>query len=385
MLPKGRLSKRVAISTFLLIPAALAGFWAVSANSSWAGEAVAYALSDPGGRAFLGVELEEETEHPEGGARIRRVVEDSAADEAGLEEGDIIVAIDGRPVRGPRAVTQKLREREPGDSVSITVVRNGRERSLDVELGQRSGFTTIDLGDHDFSVFAPDFRFLDCDEDDEDCSFSWSCSGDDCEGLSLDLRHFGRRPLLGVQLVGVTDELREHLGGEEGTGVLVSKVLAGTPAEDAGIEVGDLIVAVDGEPVEDPSDIIDALGDTEGRTIDVEVIRDGRPTTLDVTIPERGTEPASGPRAFRLVPGIELRGLHESIDRAMDQARDALHQSRSAYRRALRQAHAARSDAMTDARDAYRKALRQTRGTQRESVRDAREALRKSLDRRNTI
>ena len=51
--------------------------------------------------------------------------------------------------------------------------------------------------------------------------------------------------MLGVSLTETTPDLREHLGADKDRGVLVSKVLSGMPAEDAGIEVGDLITQVD--------------------------------------------------------------------------------------------------------------------------------------------
>jgi predicted metalloprotease with PDZ domain len=298
----------------LLIPATVAGFWALSTNTSFAGDERAplaqYMISASGSASFLGVELEEETEHPEGGARIDRVVEDSAAEEAGLEQGDIIVAFDGHTIRGPKAVTERMQDLEPGDTVPITVIRDGQKRSFDVELGERPGFGFLHVGDDGDVVVASKLHNWYVCDDDDDCSFSWSCAGGDCDHLMVDVgKFFGRRPMLGVQLVHVTDELREHLGGEAGTGTLVSKVVSGSPAEDAGVEVGDLIVAVDGEPVADAGDISRTLEDKEGETFEVEVIRDRRPMSIDVTIPERDDEKASGPRAFHVAPRIDLSGL----------------------------------------------------------------------------
>jgi hypothetical protein len=377
MLGMEKLSKLLAISAFLAIPATVVGFWAVATNTSFAGDERApraYAISTSGSGAFLGVELEEETEHPAGGARIDRVVEDSAAEEAGLEEGDIIVAFDGHTIRGPMALTKRLGDQEPGD---------GREQSFDVDLGERPGFRMLFHDDDDVFAAPRLHGLLGCDEDDDDCSFSWNCSGDDCEGVTLDLgSFFGRKPMLGVQLVHVTDELREHLGGEEGTGTLISKIVSGSPAEDAGIEVGDLIVAVDGEPVEDADDIRKALQGKEGETFDVEVIRDRRRTSIAVTIPEADDEAPSGPRAFYSAPRIELRG---HIDHAMDCVRGALRDSRSAYREALRLADVQRRGAARDAREAYREALQLSRKARRNSARTMREAVRKSLEQRNSI
>jgi len=367
MFLKGRVSKLVAISAFAMVPALIGLFWAVSTNFSFAGEtraphAYTYAYTTAGHGVFLGVELEEETEYSEGGARINRVVDDSAAAEAGLEKNDIIVAFDGHTIRGPKALTQQLHEREPGDTVAITVVRDGREQSFDVELGERSGLAAFSTGEGSFSVVAPDINFFGCDEDDDE----------DCGGVTLDLSHFGLggRPVLGVQLVSITDELREHMGAEEGTGVLVSKVLSGMPAEDAGIEVGDLIVGVNGEEIEHHGEISKALRGLQGQTFEVEVIRDGRSMSIDVTIPEPDDSRPTGPRAFYFAPQLELEGLDIQLDEVREQVRDVLEQSRETYDRALRQVSASQRDSMSEARRAYR---------------EVRKQLQKTLDLRNSI
>ena len=108
---------------------------------------------------------------------------------------------------------------------------------------------------------------------------------------------FGGRPKLGVQLIETTSELRVHMGSDEDLGVLVSKVLRGTPAEHAGIEVGDLIVGIDDEPIADSDGLIRALADRTGESFDVELIRDGKPQTISVTIPAPDNEVPTGPRA----------------------------------------------------------------------------------------
>ena len=100
-----------------------------------------------------------------------------------------------------------------------------------------------------------------------------------------------------MQLVETTPELREHLGGTEEAGVLVSKILSGMPAQKAGLLVGDLIVSVDGEPVASSNELILALRDKAGETFDVEIVRNRRPRTLEVTIPVPETDRPTGPRA----------------------------------------------------------------------------------------
>ena len=92
--------------------------------------------------AFLGVTMEEETEHEEGGARINSVVEGSPAEAAGLQEGDIVIGFGKDKIRGPVSLTKKIRDREPGDQVEITVLRDGRKRTFDIELGERSSYSS---------------------------------------------------------------------------------------------------------------------------------------------------------------------------------------------------------------------------------------------------
>ncbi|HLO18082.1 MAG TPA: PDZ domain-containing protein, partial [Anaerolineales bacterium] len=60
------------------------------------------------------------------------------------------------------------------------------------------------------------------------------------------------------------------------------------PAEKGGLLVGDILVAISGQPVGDPDDLFSALSsDTVGNAIAVEVLRGGRPATVNVTVGER--------------------------------------------------------------------------------------------------
>jgi len=70
------------------------------------------------------------------------------------------------------------------------------------------------------------------------------------------------------------------------------------PAEMAGVEVGDLIESVDGETIEGSGDLVEALHESAGQTIQLGIVRDGRPMSIDVVIPDPEDEAeASGPRA----------------------------------------------------------------------------------------
>jgi C-terminal processing protease CtpA/Prc len=116
------------------------------------------------------------------------------------------------------------------------------------------------------------------------------------------------RPILGVRLVAVTPELREHLGSSANEGLLVGGVLPDSPAEEADVRVGDLIVAVDHERIASSGDLRRALREREGTIVDLEVVRDGRPLTLSVSLPERESEPLESGRKNRPLRTGEGRG-----------------------------------------------------------------------------
>ena len=99
-----------------------------------------------------------------------------------------------------------------------------------------------------------------------------------------------KRGYLGVrtQPVEIPETASKLVKREQSHGLLVSWLEEGGPAERGGLFVGDILVAVSGQPVGDPDDLFSALNsDTVGKAITVEVLRGGRPETVNVTVGER--------------------------------------------------------------------------------------------------
>ncbi|MBR5259016.1 MAG: PDZ domain-containing protein, partial [Eggerthellaceae bacterium] len=69
------------------------------------------------------------------GAYITSVVRGSGADEAGLREGDIVTAFDGKPVESASDLMLDVRTKNPGDVVTLTVNRDGENMEVEVTLG----------------------------------------------------------------------------------------------------------------------------------------------------------------------------------------------------------------------------------------------------------
>jgi S1-C subfamily serine protease len=85
---------------------------------------------------WLGVQ----TDNPDdgsSGALIVGVVDGQPADEAGLRPGDLITAVAGKPVAGAEELGGLIREHQPGETIELTVARNGLTRTVPVTLGSR--------------------------------------------------------------------------------------------------------------------------------------------------------------------------------------------------------------------------------------------------------
>ncbi len=85
------------------------------------------------GDAQLGVEGEDA---PDGGATVLGVVPDSAADDAELQEGDIITSINGRDVDDFDELVRRVGRTSPGDEVQLTILRDGESMTLRVTMGR---------------------------------------------------------------------------------------------------------------------------------------------------------------------------------------------------------------------------------------------------------
>lgn len=166
-------------------------------------------------RGFLGVVIQPLTQElaesfdidRTEGILVAQVTEDSPADHAGIEVGDVIVGYQGEGVQDPGDFRNRVALTEPGDDVQLTVLRNGKRHRLDVTIGS--------LDDADVLVQAG----------------------------SETARELG----LAVQTPD--EQTAARLGIEPGVGVVVSEVARQSPAARTGIRPGTLILQVNRQPV----------------------------------------------------------------------------------------------------------------------------------------
>lgn len=133
------------------------------------------------------------------------------------------------------------------------------------------------------------------------------------EAVMDQLIEFGevRRGQLGVMIQDFTPDLADALGIDAGVGAVVTQVEPDSAAEEAGLQPGDLIVAVDGRSVAGSADLRSQIGlkriDTD---VELQVIRDGEELTLNATLRDGGRVSAAiTERAFDRLSGAELRDL----------------------------------------------------------------------------
>jgi S1-C subfamily serine protease len=119
-----------------------------------------------------------------------------------------------------------------------------------------------------------------------------------------------RRGLLGVQIQDFTTETAEALGSSATEGALVMAVESGSAAENAGIEVEDIIVMVEDEEISNSTELRNAIGlRRSGDKVKITLLRDGKRRQIQAILDEAGTAITSDPAEIH--PGLEGTQLRD--------------------------------------------------------------------------
>jgi serine protease Do/serine protease DegQ len=112
-----------------------------------------------------------------------------------------------------------------------------------------------------------------------------------------------RRGLLGVSIQTIDSESAVALGAEVESGALVSSVEPGSAAEDAGIEVDDIIISINGERIDDSRELRNAIGlKGSGEQVRIELVRDGKTRAVTAELGQQQIASSSG---LDLHPGLQ--------------------------------------------------------------------------------
>lgn len=235
------------------------------------------------------------------GVLVNEVVDESPAAKAGLQRGDLILTLDGRDAVDSRRFTRNVRRLDAGEAVELTILRKGKPMKLEVTLGEVPD-------DERFGRLPGQVRS-------ENGDLMWLDRGNPRLEHAPNVVFRTRGGRLGVNVHGLDADLGRYFGTEEGA--LVLGVQDDSAAEQAGLKPGDVIVSIDGEPVEDAMDLHELVaGHEPGERIAVGVFRDRKEQSLDVELGEdlllqrvhdlRG--PHTAPRVFHLEAPPHLEG-----------------------------------------------------------------------------
>lgn len=222
-------------------------------------------------QGYLGVYLQElssdlkeslDLDESVDGVLVSGVVEDSPAEEAGMEDGDVIISFDGKKVNSVKKLTALVRKTEPGNRVKIKIIRDGDKKRLTVTLGEKSSSISYELSPEKIIKLE--------------------------KGKTLPFEFtFYSRPKLGILIQDLTQQLGEYFGVKDGEGVLITEVLEKSPAEEAGLKAGDVILEIDHQKVEDSAELLEAVSEKKkGDRVELEVLRDKSRKSFSLTLKE---------------------------------------------------------------------------------------------------
>jgi len=235
-------------------------------------------------RGWLGVTIEE---NEEGKVEIVAIEKESPAELAKLKEGDVVLEIEGEEVTTTKMLAKEIRKRKPGKTITLKIERDEKVVDVKVKLGEYSEKDVrLELITKFPRLFVapkplkppgipklPELQKLPKPpEPPEPKIFSWG------------LEH---RKYIGIYLEEINRELAEYFGVKEGRGLLVAKITKDSPAEKAGLKVGDVITKADGIRTEHARDLTGVIQDKEkGEKIKLELLRNKKVRTVEVEIAE---------------------------------------------------------------------------------------------------
>ncbi len=212
--------------------------------------------------AFLGVY----TAKTDKGVVINNVLDNSSAKAAGLQKDDIITKVGDNKITTPAELRNAIQAYKPGDKVTIVYLRNGKKRSVNVELSKTPsmpGNLNSDLQNELQNGFGNgnnyNFRML-------------PMPPQNFRNFNFNENH----ARLGLQIQDT----------EDSSGVKVQHVLPGSPSEKAGLKEGDIITEINGEKVNDVDNVMSKIHSAHhSRDFKLKVLRDKKELNFDVHIP----------------------------------------------------------------------------------------------------
>lgn len=234
-------------------------------------------------RAIIGVQLDPAS--GKDGARVQEVSPGGPAAEAGIRRGDVIVALNGKDLKGSdntvRELTRRIREVEPDSKMKLRILRDGKPQDIDV-VARSAMHGALAMRGLPMPMPLPEIAIA------PEIGFG--------PGEHVEFMHALRGELSGMELATLTPKLGQYFGTEKG--VLVVRA---PESKTFKLEDGDVIVAVDGREPKSGSHATRILRSYQpGEKVKLRVMRQKKPLDLEVALPEGGNgfrRPASAFRA----------------------------------------------------------------------------------------
>ena len=259
-------------------------------------------------RGWVGISF---AENEAGKVEVVDVEKDSPAELAKIEEGDILLSIDGKKITGSPMIVSAIRGRKPGQDVKFEVERDGKTVDVKVKLGEYPESEARKELELRFPrLFTP------------------PQTPEPPAAPEAFMKRFEtwpgweRRVYIGVYLQPLTKELLDYFGVKEAAGLLVNRLTEDGPAAKAGLKVGDVIIRVEGKKVQSTGEVSEIIqGKKKGDKVKIEVIRDKKSTNFEITVDEE--EGPSFSRFFSTQPSSEAYGeMSRDLLRQYEKSRD---------------------------------------------------------------
>lgn len=271
----------------------------------------------------------------ENGVEVTMVDQDAPAGKAGIKEHDVITNINGEPVESVEQLRRLIHEIPPGRTVTIGLRRDGQPLTVKAQLASRN----------EALPFGPDSIHLEALKAQlaaipKEIQVEIPPMPEMNLPVSVVVVHSVMHS--GLMLENLTPQLGDYFGVKNGHGLLVRSVEKGSLAEKAGFRAGDVIVRVNGQPVQDSSDVGFTLRSRNTSTASVVVLRDKKELTLTLKLPPRDqSEIQEESFAFPEISQemhAEVDQMRSEMAKVQPQIEAAIEQARKAGEQATRQA-----------------------------------------------
>ena len=223
------------------------------------------------------------------GVEIAAVDHDAPAGKAGLHANDVIVKFAGKKAQSAEGLTDTLHKMNPGESVVLDIVRNGKPMELTVVLADRDTVEKEAWSQH-YTVPDPSAQttaqapvqppppsgFFGVAS--SDIGKTFSSNG----GLMSYIP--GTPPYTGITLDVLNPQLARYFGLKNSTGLLVKSIDPNSPGLRAGVQAGDVICKADDVPMTSRSRWNHALRQNKKAAIKLQIMRHHQPQTLILTL-----------------------------------------------------------------------------------------------------